>query len=180
MAHTQPKPLAVLLTSGLFFTASCAGLAQELTDPHAGYRVTLADAKAWTSQLTSTEGVTSSLCLTREVPRLILCLQSLHKPLTNGNPSRLAKGFIDGTAKSLGVEAPEKMISQRFTELSGFSQRLKLPPPAELRDVWMFAGIGPGGQVQTAIAFSTPEERDSARAHVLAVIDAVRYSDDPI
>ena len=180
MAHYHPKLFAVLLTCGLTLTTPFTGLAQELTDPHAGYRVTLDDANAWTSQLTSTEGVTSSLCLTKKVPRLILCLQSLHKPLPTGNPSQLAKGFIDGTAKSLGVDAPEKMVAQRFTELSGFSQRLRLPPPAELRDVWMFAGVGPEGQVQTAIAFSTPEERDSARAQVLAVIDAVRYSDDPI
>lgn len=180
MAQNRPNSIVVWLTFGFLLTVCCAGWTQELTDPHAGYRVDLEDADAWASQLMTTPGVTSSLCLTRRSPRLILCLQALHEPLTSDSTSQLAKGFVDGVAKSLGVNAPGKLIEQRFAELSGFSQRLSLPPPAELRDVWMFAGVGPSGQVQTAIAFSTPEERDSAHAQVLAVIDAVRYKDEPI
>ena len=178
MVQQNLRSVALWLAYAIILMAPGAAWTGEFIDPHAGYRVKVNDVDAWTSQLTNTPGVTSRLCLARQSPRLILCFQALHENLAAISAADLAQGFVNGVAQSLGVDAPGELMPQSFAELSGFSQRLILPPPAELSDVWMFAGVGPSGQVQTAVAFSAPGERDRTRSQVHAIVNAVRFDGD--
>ena len=168
---TRKRICSVLMS---FLLWSPAVWADELADPYAGYRVDVEDADAWTSQLTNEPGVTSRLCIARNAPRLILCFQGLHQPLKDG-VMQLARGFADGITETLGVSNPGKFATARFAQLSGFSMQFTLPPSAELEDVWLFAGTGPAGQVQTVLAFSAAEERERAQAVLQDVVNAVRY-----
>lgn len=169
----------ILSHAALFLLcAPFSALADELRDPHGDYRVEVEDAEAWTSQLTNTPGLTSRLCLLRHTPRLILCFQGINQPLPTDDVSELAQGFVDGVAEALDGDVEGQLVAQRFAELSGFSQRLVLPGPARLRDVWMFAGVGPAGQIQSALAFFSPEDRDTAEPMVHAIVDSLRYGGD--
>lgn len=157
------------------------GYAESVADMHAGFSVELNDPQRWVSQLTHSPGVTSKLCLSRQAPQVLICLQSLYQPIDATGVPDLARGFVDAFAERFGVAVPPQLSSQRFQELAGYSHRFELSQakaPAGLSDVWLFAGTGPAGQPQMIIAFWAPEERERASAEVTATVNAVRYDAD--
>ena len=180
MTLHRPVSITALFSICCLLSMPDTGLSEELSDPYGGYRVEVNDADGWTSQLTNTPGFTSRLCLLRHSPQLIVCFQGINRPLPPGDVAELARGFVDGVAEALDGEVQGELVAQSFTELSGFSQRLVLRQSEALTDVWMFAGVGPSGQIQSALAFYAPEEREASQPLVLAIVDSLRYGGDPI
>ena len=168
-----------IVLAALVSAAAAAGNgASHLIDPQAGYVLDLDDADAWVSEVSYSPGITSKLCIERASPSMLVCVQSLIRPIAIEERQTLADGYFAGIGKRFPGVSRADLLPATFGFLSGVETSFETSsaelPPAR-RWVIAFAGTNAEGQPQMAIAFADPADADRARAAFERVLASIVY-----
>lgn len=170
------KRILLLALGTLSSFGAGAATPASIADGYAGFSVRVKEPRQWVSQLTHSPGVTSKLCLRRQLPDVLVCIQSLLTPIRADELEDLADGFVLAIAQRFQVPVPDTLVPVHFQAVSGFAHQFTAPAalaPDGLTNVWLFAGRGPRGQAQMVIAFTGGGLK--ATDHVQSTIDSLHY-----
>jgi len=166
--------LGVLLPTPLV----AGGSALLIEDPHAGYALALADSAAWAHEISYSPGITSKLCIERLEPEVLICIQSLSKPIAAQDVAALARGFFKGIAANFDNSKTLSLQPVSFGELEGFGAEFLLPDTVQVsgrRQVDLFGGVNQQQEPVLAVAFSTPAQAAASRQQFVHVLHSLVY-----